>query len=297
MTNCLDRLSYTAKDGQYLRWDIRSEKIAKANKERLEKGLPPIQVKLDKGVLPKTKDLLLAELEQCIFDIKKISSSLKQCGNVTFKQNSALRELPLVEKNSIDAVITSPPYCNRYDYTRIYALELVFLGKSEKDINALRQDMLSCTVESKSKKEWLKNYYASLNRMSEFEIVDEIFNNCAALQEVLFALRKREQNGDINNKGVLRMVEGYFYELAFVYYELYRCCKKNAQVAFVNDNVRYAGEVIPVDFISTELAQMCGFKPIVIYTLKQQKGNSSQQMKKFGRVPLRKSITIWQKSP
>lgn len=63
----------------------------------------------------------------------------------------------------------------------------------------------------------------------------------------------------------------------------------------MNDNVRYAGEVIPVDFLSTELAEQIGFKPIKIYTLKQLKGNSSQQMAKFGRVALRKSITIWQK--
>jgi site-specific DNA-methyltransferase (cytosine-N4-specific) len=54
--------------------------------------------------------------------------------------------------------------------------------------------------------------------------------------------------------------------------------------------VRYGGEVISVDFISTELAEQIGFKPIKVYSLKQQKGNSSQQMAKFGRVPLRKSI-------
>lgn len=66
-------------------------------------------------------------------------------------------------------------------------------------------------------------------------------------------------------------------------------------MAFVNDNVRYAGEVIPVDFLSTELAEQIGFKPIKIYTLRQLEGNSSQQMAKFGRVALRKSITIWQK--
>ena len=91
------------------------------------------------------------------------------------------------------------------------------------------------------------------------------------------------------------MVKGYFDELAFIYFELFRLCKHGASVAFVNDNVRYAGEVIPVDFISTELACQIGFKPKKIYTLKQRKGNSSQQMKKFGRIPLRKSITVWTK--
>ncbi len=89
------------------------------------------------------------------------------------------------------------------------------------------------------------------------------------------------------------MVEGYFTELAFIYAELYRVCRKGAMVAFVNDNVRYGGEVIPVDFLSSSLAEQFGFKVKKIYCLKQQKGNSSQQMAKFGRVALRKSITVW----
>ena len=49
-------------------------------------------------------------------------------------------------ENSYDAVVTSPPYCNRYDYTRTYALELALLGIGEEEISRLRQEMLSCTV-------------------------------------------------------------------------------------------------------------------------------------------------------
>lgn len=89
------------------------------------------------------------------------------------------------------------------------------------------------------------------------------------------------------------MVEGYFTELGFIYAELYRLCRKGAMVAFVNDNVRYGGEVIPVDFMSSSMAKDFGFKIKKIYTLKQQKGNSSQQMAKFGKVALRKGITVW----
>ena len=108
-------------------------------------------------------------------------------------------------------------------------------------------------------------------------------------------MKMRKANGDLNNDGVIRMVEGYFTELAFVYAELYRVCKRGATVAFVNDNVRYGGEVIPVDYLSTDFAERFGFTPVKVYCLKQQKGNSSQQMKKFGRVALRKSIAIWRK--
>ena len=91
------------------------------------------------------------------------------------------------------------------------------------------------------------------------------------------------------------MVDGYFTELGFLFAELFRVCKSGARLAFVNDNVRYAGEVIPVDYLTTDLAEQLGFKAVKIYTLKQQKGNSSQQMAKYGRVALRKSITIWEK--
>ncbi len=65
--------------------------------------------------------------------------------------------------------------------------------------------------------------------------------------------------------------------------------------AFVNDNVGYGGGVIPVDFLSSDLAEDFGFLLKRIYILKQQKGSSSQQMAKFGRVALRKGITVWVK--
>ena len=105
----------------------------------------------------------------------------------------------------------------------------------------------------------------------------------------------RNSRGEINNRGVLKMIEQYFAELTFIYSELHRVCRSGAYVAFVNDNVRYAGEVIPVDLISTNLAEEVGFTPIKVYVLPQRKGNSSQQMGKFGRQELRKSITVWQK--
>lgn len=296
LTNSLERLSYTAKDGQYLRWDVRSEKTIKTNIERKAKGKEPLRVKLDKGPLPSVSELLVSEINIYISDIETLQKTSKiASGKTYFFQDSVLKKLPLLSANSINGVITSPPYCNRYDYTRIYALELVFLGKTEAEINSLRQDLLSCTVESKSKRDYLRDYYESINRINDYNDVIKIIDNNKVLSEINNALEKRMKNGDINNKGVLRMVKGYFDELAFIYYELFRVCKVGAQVAFVNDNVRYAGEVIPVDFISSDLAESFGFKIKKIYTLHQQKGNSSQQMKKFGRVPLRKSITIWEK--
>jgi DNA modification methylase len=41
--------------------------------------------------------------------------------------------MPTLPDTQYDAIITSPPYCNRYDYTRTYALELALLGTTEKN--------------------------------------------------------------------------------------------------------------------------------------------------------------------
>ena len=294
--NSLESISYTAKDGQYLRWDYRSKKMIEANENRKAKGRRPIVVRLDKGKLPSLKETLCTEFEKVLNDIEHIQTHTTNTeAKITFIEGSALFEMPQMPNDILDGVITSPPYCNRYDYTRTYALELNYLNLSKEKITQLRQNLLSCTVENKSKLTELGDFYSSIGRKDFFENTMNIINNNDSLKEIRISLQERDKHGDINNKGVLRMVDGYFTELTFIYAELYRLCKKGAQVAFVNDNVRYGGEVIPVDFISTELAEQLGFKPLKIITLKQQKGNSSQQMKKFGRVALRKSITIWEK--
>lgn len=295
--NSLERISYSAKDGQYLRWDWRCPKIIEASEARAKAGRKPFVVKLDKGELPSLKQALSEELKLVIEDIKYLQKSDKQKfdAKCKFIEGSALFELPKIENDTISAVISSPPYCNRYDYTRTYAMELAYLGITEEGIRQLRQELLSCTVENKSKTELLKDFYASIGRTETYEKVMKLVRGNKALQEINQALKRRNENGEINNKGVLKMVDGYFTELAFLFAELYRACKSGAYIAFVNDNVRYAGEVIPVDYLTTNLAEEIGFKPVKIYTLRQQKGNSSQQMKKYGRIALRKSITIWRK--
>lgn len=294
--NTLESISYSIKSGQYLSWDQRCPRIIKANELRISQGRRPFVNKIDKGNLPTLKEALLVELSHVFEDI----SSLQQLGThfeaeCVYNEGSVLFEISKVKSNSIDAVITSPPYCNRYDYTRTYALELAYLGKSTSDVTALRQELLSCTVESKTKLERLEDHYSKIGRLKDFNKVISIIEGNPALNESISALKMRAENGEVNNKGIIRMVEGYFTELTFLYAELYRIAKKGAHIAFVNDNVRYAGEVIPVDFLCTELAETIGFKPVSVYSLKQQKGNSSQQMAKYGRVALRKSITVWEK--
>lgn len=295
--NSLERCSYTTKSGQYLGWDCRSKKVQDANKVRGAKGQKLLPEKYVRAEILDAKATILDELTHVLADIELIQNNGADTAKaeIDFVPRSVLYELPLVEDDKLKGVITSPPYCNRYDYTRTYALELVYLGMGEKEVKEMRQGLLSCTVESKSKIDELRDYYASIGKSDRFDYIYATIRENKVFAEVMTALVKRKENGDLNNNGVIRMVEGYFTELAFIYAELYRACKPGAMVAFVNDNVRYGGEVIPVDFLSSSFAEQFGFKIKTIYTLKQQKGNSSQQMAKFGRVALRKGITVWEK--
>jgi len=233
-------------------------------------------------------------LSEVIRDIE----SLKQdapTGQQELIAGTVLEVLPTLEADQFDAIITSPPYCNRYDYTRTYALELAFLGVGEDDLRNLRQELLSCTVENRPKITRLQDYYSSIDRSDDFRKVMGIINSNQPLQEIFTAIRAREEKGELNNAGVVRMVEGYFTELAFTIFEMCRVCRSGAQLAVVNDNVRYGGEMIPVDLLMTDLAESFGFQAETVYVLPQRKGNSSQQMGKYGREANRKSIVIWRK--
>ncbi len=107
-------------------------------------------VKLNKGDIPSFRNAIISELNQFIADIELIRNTMprrKGC-SCDFHEGSVLYKLPLRASESIDAVITSPPYCNRYDYTRTYALELAYLGVSDTESgNCVRT---CCHVRSKT---------------------------------------------------------------------------------------------------------------------------------------------------
>jgi site-specific DNA-methyltransferase (cytosine-N4-specific) len=295
ITSILEEVSYTRKDGQYLRWDYRSNKVQQRNQSRISKDKVPLK-QFDKGNIPMVKEALLDKFKTVLLDIKSLQRSLSRGGWQKIVKGSVLENLPRYASDTFSSVITSPPYCNRYDYTRTYALETAYLGADELEIRKLRQNQLCCTVENRTKLDKLEQIYKDIDRIDDFKKICKVITENKAFQEINSALKIRQKRGEINNSGILTMVEGYFYELTFLFAEIFRTCKKGAYVAFVNDNVRYGGEIIPVDTLCTEIAEAIGFIPEKIYILPQRKGNSSQQMGRFGKESLRKSIMIWKKS-
>ena len=290
----LEEISYTRKDGQYLRWDERSGRSQGAipfNKGRIFTFREAIEQKLRQMLT----DMKGRPTQAYLFDEDELSKSSINHTMPELYEGSCLEILSTIEANSVDTVLTSPPYANRYDYTRTYALELVYLGCDEQDVKRLRQEMLSCTVENKSKQERLAESYRQSGNEVALRCVDTAFRQQKALQEILMLLEQAKRQRILNNPGIASMIQNYFYEMSFVIYELSRILKPGGTVIMVNDNVRYIGEEIPVDLILSDIAESFGLTTRTIWTLERGKGNSSQQMGNHGRSELRKCVYIWEK--
>jgi DNA modification methylase len=288
----LEEISFTRKDGQYLRWDHRSKRSL--NGKPFDKGrILPFKEALELKLNQILQDLSGSNQVQTLFD--SIEKPKFKEFPVNVIEGTCLKELPKIPSDVFDFVVTSPPYCNRYDYTRTYALELVYLGLNNDEVSYLRQKMLSCTVENKEKLQYLEKFYRSLNQLDTFNKVIDTYNSCDAMQEVNFILDEFNRIGELNNKNIARMVKNYFFEMAFVIYELSRVMKSGGYCVMVNDNVRYGGEEIPVDLILSEFAENFNFDIEKIFVLPKGKGNSSQQMGKHGRTEIRKCVYLWKK--
>lgn len=275
----LEDISYTRKDGQYLRWDNRSGRRV---------GAKPF----DKGTIADFETAIRAKLIEIANDLAPAMLDLfaSPSGSLDNQLGSCLALMPTLPSASIDGLITSPPYANRYDYTRTYALELALLGVDEHSLRDLRQALLSCTVENRDKPN-LSAYFDP----AIVAAADHAYQAQAELQAILAYLEWQKSQKALNNTGIPRMLRNYFYEMTLVIFEAARVLKPHAPLVMVNDNVRYSGVHIPVDLILSSIAAQAGLATEAIWVLPTRKGNSSQQMGTHGREALRKCVYVWRK--
>lgn len=279
----LEEVSYTRKDGQYLRWDWRSGR--RAGQKEFNKGPIVPFTRAITSKLTEIADDLHDEFLLFRHDVPKPAS-----GNIKVVAGSCLEILPQMKARSFGALVTSPPYCNRYDYTRTYALELALMGIGEQHLKTLRQTMLSCTVENLEKHDLERHVSAA-----SLKAATDVWSSHELLNLILAYLDSCRDAGTLNNNGIPRMVRNYFREMAVVIFEAARVLKAGAPLIMVNDNVRYQGVHVPVDLILSDFASKAGFDVERIWVLPRGKGNSSQQMGAHGREEVRKCVYVWRK--
>lgn len=84
-----------------------------------------------------------------------------------------------VQDNTIDLVITSPPYLNSRDYTDTYMLELKTLGftDSAAEIRKLREKTLRSHVQIKWEDDTQINNVLLTETLRKLEVLRKILNN------------------------------------------------------------------------------------------------------------------------
>jgi len=175
--------------------------------------------------------------------------------------------------SSFSAVITSPPYPNRHDYTRVYLLELItgFIA-TQREIKTLRYQSIQSHVEARRK--FITGNYNPPNTLN--------------------AILKRLENISLPNRQIIKMLEGYFEDMHLVLKEIKRLLRPHGKVAFVIGDVRYGGIKVPVGDILIDIGNNIGLE-FHEKIVARMRGNSPQQMKKYGRDPMEENILIWKR--
>lgn len=155
-----------------------------------------------------------------------------------------------IEADSIDIVLTSPPYPNNIDYSEVYKLELWLLGfvTSGSEFLRLRKSTLRSHPSSDLDAKPEADFTAEIARDPLVHFFDPVVKRTAAHEEAW------------RNKLAL----GYFSDLWVSLKEQYRCLRPGGRVFFVIGNSLHgrAGEayLIPTDLLLGELGKSLGFE-------------------------------------
>jgi hypothetical protein len=182
------------------------------------------------------------------------------------------RRLPLPDA-CVDAVITSPPYPNRHDYTRVYGIELLFGFLDWEGARSLRYQSFHSHPEARPDRPPAPDYSPP-----------------RSLCAVTAYLRAHECDLRIP-----RMLDGYFLDMHICLREVARVCVPGARVALVLGNAQYLGQPVAVDELTAEVGEQAGLQ-CKGFMVARTRGNSAQQMKQFGIRPSRETVVLFMKS-
>ena len=143
------------------------------------------------------------------------------------------RNLPL-DNNSVEFCITSPPYLNWVDYTKIYALEMALLMDGE-EIRRARSDSVRSYIGAKEPKDF----------RVESEHLNELFGKLERLPE---------------SSKPPAIMRGYFEDLFMNLESIYNSLKPGGKAAIVIGNSCLPNLDINSDLILAEMGEGIGFE-------------------------------------
>jgi DNA modification methylase len=211
---------------------------------------PEVGVKKPKDDVPVIANWLL--------EIDKIANDLRQIAGKSYPDSKVYladaRNFDMIKPNSVDAVITSPPYPNEKDYTRTTRLESVLLGfiNSKEELRELKKRLIRSNTRGIYKgdddDQWV----------SEFPEIQHIADKIEK--------RRIELGKDSGFERLYaRATKLYFGGMAKHLSDLRKVLRPGAQLAYVvGDQASYLRVMIRTGQILGDIAQKLGYELVDI---------------------------------
>ncbi len=214
LASVIPEASWTLKDGGVL-------KLAK------RKRVPPLRQAFERKLLRMLRDLATHAIS----------------GPMPVVEEGDARALPL-ENESIGGIVTSPPYLNNVDYTKVYGLELSLLF-DEQTVKRARARSLHSFISA----DYKPRENAPVVKTVLKKILEENPRVCESSESSAGGVR-----------GLPLVVSAYFNDLLLVLQELFRVLKPGASAGFVVSNAVLPELVVNVDECVGLVSEEIGFK-------------------------------------
>lgn len=193
-------------------------------------------------------ELWLNEVHQIARDLQYLQPLNEIPATVHYADSRRLLEV--LEPNSIDAVITSPPYPNEKDYTRATRLESVLLGflQSKADLRLLKQGLMRsnsrCVYRSDTDDQWVAHHSEIQRIANEIEAKRIELNKTSGFE-----------------RQYARATKLYFGGIAKHLADLRQALRPGAQLAYVvGDQASYLRVMIRTGELIADLAKSLGYE-------------------------------------
>jgi DNA modification methylase len=173
----------------------------------------------------------------------------------------------VVPPNSVDAVITSPPYPNEKDYTRTTRLEAVLLGfiNNKIELQTLKRSLLRSNTRGVYKEDEDDKW------ISEFPAILEI-------AQVIEARRLELNKTSGFERLYARVTKLYFGGMARHLANLRSVLKPGAQLAYVvGDQASYLGVMIRTGQLLAAIAQTLGYEVVSIDLFRTRQATATKE--------------------
>ena len=192
------------------------------------------------------------------------------------------RTFPIASEPTVDAVITSPPYANNYDYADALRFEMTFWGDVNGwgDIhNAVRRHLIVSSSQHSSREKLVLDDILASGAVAP--IREELTAIANKLAEV------REDHG--GKKHYHTMVAAYCRDIGLVLRHLRQVCKTGSRMCWVIGDSAPYGIYCPIEKWIAELAMAAGFTH---HSFDKLRDRNIKWKNRKHRVPLKEGL-LW----